>query len=139
MIRIFSTSTGLVIERDGTFSAPTTSIGFDQIFRAADPAAFVRDALAKLGAGGSKTAPEKLEAPLQSQEIWAAGVTYLRSRTARMEESKDAGGGTFYDKVYEAARPELFFKATAWRVRGLLVLFRFRCVALWFVLVLVLA
>jgi len=116
MIRIFSTSTGLVIERDGTFSAPTTSIGFDQIFRAADPAAFVRDALAKLSTGSSKTAPEKLEAPLQSQEIWAAGVTYLRSRTARMEESKDAGGGTFYDKVYEADRPELFFKGTPHRV-----------------------
>jgi 2-dehydro-3-deoxy-D-arabinonate dehydratase len=45
-------------------------------------------------------------------------VTYFRSRTARMEESKDAGGGTFYDRVYEADRPELFFKATAWRVRG---------------------
>jgi 2-dehydro-3-deoxy-D-arabinonate dehydratase len=56
--------------------------------------------------------------PIGSQEVWAAGVTYFRSRSARMEESKDAGGGTFYDRVYEAARPELFFKATAWRVRG---------------------
>ena len=50
--------------------------------------------------------------------MWAAGVTYFRSRTARMEESKDAGGGTFYDRVYEAPRPELFFKSAAWRVRG---------------------
>lgn len=57
-------------------------------------------------------------APIGTQEVWAAGVTYFRSRTARMEESKDAGGGTFYDRVYEAERPELFFKATAWRVRG---------------------
>jgi len=56
--------------------------------------------------------------PIGTQEVWAAGVTYFRSRTARMEESKDAGGGTFYDRVYEAERPELFFKATAWRVRG---------------------
>jgi len=53
-----------------------------------------------------------------SQEIWAAGVTYLRSRDARMEESKDAGGGTFYDKVYAADRPELFFKATKYRTVG---------------------
>ena len=56
--------------------------------------------------------------PIGTQEVWAAGVTYFRSRTARMEESKDAGGGTFYDRVYEADRPELFFKATSWRVRG---------------------
>jgi 2-dehydro-3-deoxy-D-arabinonate dehydratase len=57
-------------------------------------------------------------APIGSQEVWAAGVTYYRSRAARIEESRDAGGGTFYDRVYEAERPELFFKAAAWRVRG---------------------
>ncbi len=57
-------------------------------------------------------------APIGHQEVWAAGVTYFRSRTARMEESKDAGGGSFYDRVYEAARPELFFKATPNRVAG---------------------
>lgn len=51
-----------------------------------------------------------LLAPLDGQEVWAAGVTYERSKVARMEES--AGGGDFYDKVYEAARPELFCKAT---------------------------
>ena len=51
-----------------------------------------------------------------TQEIWAAGVTYLRSRDARMEESKDSGGASFYDKVYEAERPELFFKAQPHRV-----------------------
>ena len=51
-----------------------------------------------------------------SQEIWAAGVTYLRSRDARMEESKESGGASFYDKVYEADRPELFFKALPHRV-----------------------
>src|SRR5690606_7162140 len=45
-------------------------------------------------------------------------VTYYRSRTARMEESKSAGGGDFYDRVYDAERPELFFKATPHRVRG---------------------
>ena len=59
-----------------------------------------------------------LQPPIGSQEVWAAGVTDYRSRTARMEESKSAGGGDFYDRVYEAERPELFFKATPHRVRG---------------------
>ena len=57
-------------------------------------------------------------APIGQQEVWAAGVTYYRSRTARMEESEKAGGSTFYDKVYDAARPELFMKATARQVVG---------------------
>ena len=46
-----------------------------------------------------------LQAPIGKQEVWAAGVTYLRSRDARMEESKSSGGADFYDKVYEAERP----------------------------------
>jgi 2-dehydro-3-deoxy-D-arabinonate dehydratase len=57
-------------------------------------------------------------APIGSQEVWAAGVTYYRSRDARMAESKDAGGGDFYDRVYSAERPELFFKGSAGRVAG---------------------
>ncbi len=61
--------------------------------------------------------PEIL-APIGTQEVWASGVTYFRSRTARMEESEKAGGGNFYDRVYDAERPELFFKSTAWRVIG---------------------
>lgn len=61
---------------------------------------------------------DQIIAPLKSQEVWAAGVTYYRSRTARMEESKDAGGGSFYDRVYSAPRPELFFKSTPHRVAG---------------------
>jgi len=56
--------------------------------------------------------------PISGQEVWAAGVTYYRSRGARMEESKDAGGGNFYDRVYSAERPELFFKSTASRTVG---------------------
>lgn len=64
------------------------------------------------------TAPPNLEAPIENQEVWAAGVTYFRSRSARIEESKDAGGGDFYDRVYTAERPELFFKALAHKVAG---------------------
>jgi 2-dehydro-3-deoxy-D-arabinonate dehydratase len=57
-----------------------------------------------------------LLAPVCRQEVWAAGVTYKRSKIAREEES--AGAAVFYDKVYTADRPELFLKAAAWRVVG---------------------
>ena len=56
--------------------------------------------------------------PVGSQEIWASGVTYQRSRAARMKESRKSGGGSFYDRVYAAERPELFFKASAFRAVG---------------------
>jgi len=55
-------------------------------------------------------------APIDRQEVWAAGVTYKRSQIARMEESES--GASHYDKVYSAPRPELFFKGTASRVSG---------------------
>jgi 2-dehydro-3-deoxy-D-arabinonate dehydratase len=57
-----------------------------------------------------------LMAPLDAQEVWGAGVTYERSKLAREQESEQAA--TFYDRVYRAARPELFFKATPSRVVG---------------------
>jgi 2-dehydro-3-deoxy-D-arabinonate dehydratase len=59
-----------------------------------------------------------IQAPIGTQEVWAAGVTYYRSRDARIQESKSSGGGDFYDRVYGADRPELFFKATPHRVAG---------------------
>jgi 2-dehydro-3-deoxy-D-arabinonate dehydratase len=73
----------------------------------------------------------ELLAPIVEQEVWAAGVTYYRSRGARMEESKDAGGGNFYDRVYSAERPELFFKSTASRTVGTGGLVRIRGDAHW--------
>jgi 2-dehydro-3-deoxy-D-arabinonate dehydratase len=58
-------------------------------------------------------------APIGSkQELWACGVTYLRSKIGRQEESKTAGGGDFYARVYEAERPEVFFKSVPHRVVG---------------------
>jgi 2-dehydro-3-deoxy-D-arabinonate dehydratase len=74
-------------------------------------------------AGGSLDAPaagplpagSTVVAPVGGQEVWAAGVTYATSRSARNEES---GGHDFYDRVYDAQRPELFFKAAPGRVRG---------------------
>jgi 2-dehydro-3-deoxy-D-arabinonate dehydratase len=61
---------------------------------------------------------EHLSTPIAGQEIWASGVTYLRSKDARMEESKDAGGGDFYARIYSAERPEIFFKSSASRAVG---------------------
>ena len=113
-MKIFPTESGLCVETAcGHFALPA-SFGLDQLFAHAAPAARLQDAL------GSARLVQECAGPwlplVQSQEVWAAGVTYYRSRTARMEESQAAGGGTFYDKVYEAARPELFFKASPHRV-----------------------
>lgn len=117
MIRLFSTSSGLVLERGGRHVAPAATLTVDALFAAAEPHALLAAAFA---AGRPCAAPEPstLRAPLGSQEVWAAGVTYLRSKSARMAESKDAGGGTFYDRVYDADRPELFFKSAPHRVVG---------------------
>ena len=62
-----------------------------------------------------RSAPVALAAPVESQEVWAAGVTYRQSREARREESRER---TIYERVYESERPELFFKAAGWRVVG---------------------
>ena len=70
------------------------------------------------GAQAAEWCSEYILPPIGSQEVWAAGVTYLRSRDARMEESKDTGGADCYSRVYEAERPELFFKALPHRVVG---------------------
>ncbi len=117
-LRLFHTPTATVVQ-DGPFIR-TLPTGFhlDELFVSEEPYAYLKELFAR-----SDDAPmlhdlerSTLLAPLGNQEIWAAGVTYLRSRTARMEESKTAGGDSFYDKVYQAARPELFFKATPHRV-----------------------
>ena len=72
----------------------------------------------KPSAESRETLLKELQAPIQNQEVWASGVTYLRSKVGRQEESKNAGGSDFYARVYEAERPELFFKATPGRVVG---------------------
>ncbi len=69
-----------------------------------------------VGKGRQSLASVELLAPIDRQEVWAAGVTYRRSQIARMQESQ--GAASFYDKVYAAERPELFFKATPHRVVG---------------------
>jgi 2-dehydro-3-deoxy-D-arabinonate dehydratase len=75
----------------------------------------VQDALES---GTADVVPEgaRVLPPIESQEIWAAGVTYRRSRDARIDESDSDGDA--YRRVYDAQRPELFFKAPGWRARG---------------------
>ena len=112
-MKLYATEKGLVAETEGQLHLLPESCGFDTVFSATNPAALLRRALTR--SRRIRRLPALL-APLQSQEVWAAGVTYWRSRTARMDESKASGGGSFYDRVYSAERPELFFKATAHRV-----------------------
>jgi 2-dehydro-3-deoxy-D-arabinonate dehydratase len=79
-------------------------------------AAAFADGLERAAGAGPVPGGAVLLAPVESQEVWAAGVTYLRSRDARRRES--GAEETAYDRVYEAERPELFFKSPGWRVRG---------------------
>ncbi len=83
------------------------------VLESADPVAllngFDRKTLPRFG-----SADVMLRPPIERQEVWAAGVTYLRSKTARMEESDFSA--TAYDRVYDADRPEIFFKAIAEKV-----------------------
>jgi 2-dehydro-3-deoxy-D-arabinonate dehydratase len=117
MIRVFRTATDVIVEAGGRFRRLPESLGLDEIFAADEPLRRVTAALAQ-ALDVQAPDPATLCAPIESQEVWAAGVTYLRSRAARMEEAKASGGGDLYDRVYEAERPELFFKATPHRVVG---------------------
>jgi 2-dehydro-3-deoxy-D-arabinonate dehydratase len=117
MIRLFATTNGIIAERLGSWYRLDESAGFDAIFAADDPRACL-ERLIDAAATVSAPAGSQWLAPIQNQEVWAAGVTYLRSKTARMDEARDSGGGDFYDRVYDAERPELFFKATPQRVAG---------------------
>ncbi|HEY0247061.1 MAG TPA: fumarylacetoacetate hydrolase family protein [Gryllotalpicola sp.] len=94
------------VEGDTTEAAPSV---------AETPAARVRPALAPAHEGPLGSRPRVLAPIDPQQEVWAAGVTYLRSRDGRIEEASD---GTPYDRVYAAERPELFFKSTGARVVG---------------------
>lgn len=112
-MKLHRTARFVVLEYEGRFFPLAES--WDALINHVDLPTFLR---AAMQGDGALRFNEDVLSPIGSQEVWAAGVTYLRSRTARMEESEDAGGGTFYDRVYNADRPELFFKAQGWRVRG---------------------
>jgi len=113
-LTLFRSTRGLVAQRGEDFFR-IEGLDLDDVFVSESPAVLLHD---RLASATPVLAEDRWLAPIQSQEVWAAGVTYLRSRDARMEEAKDAGGGTFYDRVYDAERPEIFFKATPHRVVG---------------------
>lgn len=118
-MKIYKTGKGIVIHHGDDFFLSKES-DWDKFINRKDLFKKVNEDIKDLNANSdlSQVIVNNLSAPIGGQEIWAAGVTYLRSREARMEESKDAGGGDFYAKVYEARRPELFFKAPAYRTVG---------------------
>ena len=115
-MKIYRLRHGAVAEESGIFhEIPAAS--WDELVAREDLASHVRQ-LIRGSRPASAPQADELMAPIGGQEVWAAGVTYYRSRNARMEESKSTGGGDFYDRVYHAERPELFFKGTAHRVVG---------------------
>lgn len=123
---LYRTEDGWVVEKGGAaYSLRETSL--DELLGREDLHTYLS------AASGAQVTVDttKLLAPVGSQEVWAAGVTYLRSRAARMAESKEAGGGDFYDRVYAAERPELFFKSLGQKVVGPGAAVGLRSDALW--------
>ena len=118
-MKLYRTKLGCAIETQGRWFL-IKDLAWDDLVGRDDLADFLGNAIRnKVAVEPSSLDLERnLLAPIGSQEVWASGVTYHRSRDARMEESESAGGGDFYDRVYRAERPELFFKATPHRVVG---------------------
>jgi 2-dehydro-3-deoxy-D-arabinonate dehydratase len=115
-MKLYRTKQGfLASDNDRFYSIPASS--WDDLVVREDLSVYLQH---QIGSAKPASTPalEDILPPIGTQEVWAAGVTYYRSRDARMQESKDAGGGSFYDRVYGADRPELFFKATPNRVVG---------------------
>jgi len=116
-MKLFRTQSGIIIEKNNRFYLAQndnweTFINDDDLFKK------VEDLILVLRERNDITI-EDLLAPIGSnQELWACGVTYLRSKVGRQEESKSSGGADFYAKVYEAERPEVFFKSTPHRIVG---------------------
>lgn len=119
LMKIYKTLQGFVIENEGHFYI-SRHIDWDLFINREDLYFELQREIQLLPAASEYKSliDNGLLAPIQSQEVWAAGVTYLKSRNARMEESKKSGGDNFYDRVYDADRPEIFFKATPHRVVG---------------------
>ncbi|MFT5883974.1 MAG: 2-dehydro-3-deoxy-D-arabinonate dehydratase [Arcticibacterium sp.] len=118
-MRLYKTGKGFIIENEGQYYL-SKEINWDSFINRKDLFLAINSEIDKLVSedGLKHIISTEALAPILNQEVWASGVTYMRSKKARMEESKDSGGGDFYDKVYDADRPELFFKATADRVVG---------------------
>lgn len=115
-MKIFRTLKGIIIERQDEFYNLADAT-WPNLFKQSDLRGYLEEELSsKRITDGFEM--QDLLPPIERQEVWACGVTYKRSRSARMEESKTSSGGDFYDRVYTADRPEIFFKATDHRVSG---------------------
>jgi 2-dehydro-3-deoxy-D-arabinonate dehydratase len=113
-VKLYRTGSGILLEHGSRFfTAPGND--WDALLAQTDLCGYL-ESLNTDATPVSEPAAGQLLAPIGTQEVWAAGVTYYRSRDARMAESTQAGASDFYDRVYAAERPELFFKATAARV-----------------------
>jgi 2-dehydro-3-deoxy-D-arabinonate dehydratase len=117
-MKVFKTNQGVLVQHDNKFYL--TNKDWDSFIADDDIFDNTLSLISKLEPIKNSDAllDGSLLPPVGRQEIWASGVTYYKSREARIEESKDAGGGDFYDRVYNAERPELFFKSTASRAVG---------------------
>jgi 2-dehydro-3-deoxy-D-arabinonate dehydratase len=114
-VKLYRTANGILVEESRQWYALSDDWG--SLAKRDDLARYLESQVSGLAACAAPDEAAFL-APIGGQEVWAAGVTYYRSRTARMEESQAAGGGDFYDRVYNAERPELFFKSMPRNVVG---------------------
>ena len=119
-MKLYKTTKGIILEHAG--AAYIVDDQWDTLINRDNLAAYLQEIIDDTTALGADVQHEFLNGPILppigTQEVWAAGVTYLKSRDARMEESENSGAASLYDKVYDAPRPELFFKSTAQRVSG---------------------
>jgi 2-dehydro-3-deoxy-D-arabinonate dehydratase len=115
-MKLYNTKNGVVIEKDNAFY--TVNLAWDALVNDDQAIQTAESLIQNVTAGDASLINDLLPTIGKQQELWACGVTYLRSKVGRQEESKAAGGGDFYEKVYHADRPEVFFKATPNRVVG---------------------
>ena len=127
-MHLYRTTDGFLIRYEGGVRKLSLSLDWDALINRDDLWHFLKNEwkTAQPLLETASALEEKILAPIGNQEVWAAGVTYYSSRLARMEESEDSGGGDFYSRVYQAERPEIFFKATPARVVGHKESFRIR-------------
>ncbi|MCX2585251.1 fumarylacetoacetate hydrolase family protein [Pedobacter sp. MR22-3] len=118
-MRIYNTSSGIIINHNNQYFL-TEEKSWDRFVNRSNLFKVVSSELQYLQPDEDLQAltDSAVLTPIGSQEVWASGVTYFRSREARIEESKEAKGGDFYARVYDADRPELFFKSPAYRTVG---------------------
>ncbi|MDX1640638.1 MAG: fumarylacetoacetate hydrolase family protein [Balneolaceae bacterium] len=118
-MKIYKLKSGILLEKDSSFFLLKDE-DWDSFIDDDNLHQKINNTVASLEPidNGSELIANELQAPIGNQEIWASGVTYYNSKLGRQEESKEAGGGDFYARVYVADRPELFFKSTASRAVG---------------------